>query len=139
MPLEWMGRSCECRFCAYGVRSPNSSLKPKHRRIHMPNRLGGSRSCASLASASWASLNQIGLGMLARQLRDMPPAYAGNKADKTRLTSALADGGPTRCAGMLPLCQVGKSGESYVKRSLRRRDRGLYRQSDQLLNGCDSL
>ena len=47
----------------------------------MPNRLGGLRSCASLASASWASLNQIGLGVRARQLRDMPPAYSRNKAD----------------------------------------------------------
>ena len=42
-------------------------------------------------------------------------------------------------AGMMSLCQVGKSGESHVRRSLRRRDRGLYRQSDQLLNGCDGL
>ena len=37
------------------------------------------------------------------------------------------------------LCQVGKSGESHVRRSLTRRDGRLYRQSDQLLNGCDGL
>lgn len=135
VPLEWMGCSCGCRFCAYGVRSPISPLKPEQRRIHVPNRLGGSRSCAFLASASWAaSLNQIGLGMLARQLRDMPPGI-----HETRLTSALADGGSIPCAGMMSLCQVGKSGESHVTRSRRRRDRGLYRQSDQLLKGCDSL
>ena len=51
-------------------------------------------------------------------------------------------GGNTRltpCAGMISLCQLGKSGESHVRRSLRRRDRGLYRQSDQLLNGYDGL
>ena len=42
-------------------------------------------------------------------------------------------------AGVMSLCEVGKSGESHLRRSLRRRDGGLYRQSDQLLNGCDGL
>lgn len=47
----------------------------------MPNRLGGLRSCAFLASASWASLNQIGLGVRARQLRDMTVRVSRKEAD----------------------------------------------------------
>ena len=60
----------------------------------------------------------------------------------SELTGDTGDPPPRRVspfAGMMSLCQVGKSGESHVRRSLRRRDRGLYRQSDQLLNGCDGL
>jgi hypothetical protein len=76
-----MGCSCRCWVCACGECSPISPLKPKRRRIHVPNRFGGLRSCASLASASWASLNQIGLGVPARQLRYMSSAYSENEAD----------------------------------------------------------
>jgi hypothetical protein len=66
-----MGCSWVWRVCACGARSRISPLKPRRRRTHVPNRLGRLRSCASLASASWASLNQMGLGVRARQLRAM--------------------------------------------------------------------
>lgn len=70
-----MGCSCGCVcVCECGSRSPIGPLKPKRLRIHVPNGFGGLRSCASLASASWASLNQMGLGVRARQLRDIPSA-----------------------------------------------------------------
>ena len=44
----------------------------------MPKRLGGLRSCASLASASRASLIHTGCRPL-RHIRAMPPAYLGSK------------------------------------------------------------
>jgi hypothetical protein len=69
-----MGCSCEC--CVCGASSPISPLKPKRRRIHAPTRLGGFRSCASLASDSWESLNQIDLGVRACQLRAIRSAYS---------------------------------------------------------------
>lgn len=52
-----------------------SSVHPSRRRTHVPNRLGGLRRCSLLASASWASLNQIALGTRALQNRAIPRAY----------------------------------------------------------------
>jgi hypothetical protein len=66
---RWMGRSCGCRLCACGGRTLKSPLYPSRRRTHLPNRPGGLRNSASLASASWLSVNQIALGMRACQIR----------------------------------------------------------------------
>jgi hypothetical protein len=88
-----MGRSCVWRVCACGARSRISPLKPRRRSTHVPNRLGRLPSCASLASASWTSLNQMGLGVRARQLR----AMRGQRIVIVEMTPSLVETA-VRCA-----------------------------------------
>jgi hypothetical protein len=46
---------------------------------------------------------------------------------------------PDDAADQVLLCQVGKSGEADVSRSLKRRDLGLHRQGDQLIECSETL
>ena len=54
----------------------------------MPNRSGGSLQLSALASASWVSLNQIGLGIAGSPA----PRHSASVFQETRVMSALADG-----------------------------------------------